>query len=105
MPLRHYKNNRGEAYGARGSQNGEGKETVDKAAERERQKQARDTVKATHLSRKGNKQVSRAVSSENKRHNYSGGALAVEQACECALSLPPKLTSRWRNIMLPTKFK
>jgi hypothetical protein len=82
-----------------------GMETADKAAERERQKQARDFIKASYLCRKVSRQKSRATSSEDKRQNCSGGAPTVEQTFERTLSLPPKLTSRLCNIMLPSELK
>ncbi|KAH6511581.1 hypothetical protein HBI81_243380 [Parastagonospora nodorum] len=81
------------------------KEKAEKQAERERQKQQRNAEKAIQLSQRGKRKASQAVSSKEKRQKCSGGGAAAEQAIARSPSPPPKVTSRGRNVKLPSKFK
>ncbi|KAH4914299.1 hypothetical protein HBI79_242250 [Parastagonospora nodorum] len=81
------------------------KEKAKKQAERERQKQQRNAEKAIQLSQRGKRKASQAVSSKEKRQKRSGGNAAAEQAVARPQAPPPKVTSRGRNVKLPSKFK
>ncbi|KAI1508325.1 DUF1682 multi-domain protein [Pyrenophora tritici-repentis] len=81
------------------------KEKAEKQAERERQKQQRNAEKAIQLSQRGKRKASQAVSSKEKRQKRSGSDAAAGQAVARSPSPPPKVTSRGRNVKLPSKFK
>ncbi|KAH5621133.1 hypothetical protein HBI60_254160 [Parastagonospora nodorum] len=81
------------------------KEKAEEQAERERQKQQRNAEKAIQLSQRGKRKALQAVSSKEKRQKRSGGDAAAEQAVARSPSPPPKVTSRGRNVKLPSKFK
>jgi len=80
-------------------------ERAEKAAERARQKEERDAAKAIQLPQKGKRRASAAISSSNKRQKRVGAARAGAQVQEEPPAPPPKLTSRGRNVNLPSKYR
>ncbi|KAF1364944.1 hypothetical protein EJ07DRAFT_97132, partial [Lizonia empirigonia] len=81
------------------------KEKAEKAAQRERQKQERDAAKAIQLSQRGERQASQAASSSNKRQKRIGGQVGSAQVQDELSAPPPRITSRGRNVNLPSKFR
>jgi hypothetical protein len=81
------------------------KERAEKAAERQHQKDERDRAKALQLSQKGKRKASQVSSASNKRQKRVGAARAGTQVQEEPPAPPPKLTSRGRNVNLPSKYR
>jgi hypothetical protein len=81
------------------------KEKADKAAERQRQKEERDSAKALQLSQKGKRKASRLASSKDKRQRRVGDASQSDQVGGLSSALPPRVTTRGRNVKLPQKFR
>ncbi|KAI1680344.1 histone H3 [Pyrenophora tritici-repentis] len=80
-------------------------ERAEKAAERARQKEERDAAKAIQLPQKGKRRASAATSSNNKRQKRVEAARAGAQVQEEPPAPPSKLTSRGRNVNLPSKYR
>ena len=80
-------------------------EKAAKAAERARQKEDRDAAKAIQLSQKGKRKASRAPISSSKRSKPSSVAPAAAEVETAASAAPRKVTSRGRNIKLPSKYR
>ncbi|KAI1508829.1 hypothetical protein Ptr86124_012128 [Pyrenophora tritici-repentis] len=76
-----------------------------KEAERARQKEERDAAKAIQLPQKGKRRASAATSSNNKRQKRVEAARAGAQVQEEPPAPPSKLTSRGRNVNLPSKYR
>jgi hypothetical protein len=81
------------------------KEKADKAAERQRQKEERDSAKALQSSQKGKRKASRLASPKNKRQRRVGDALQSDQVLVQSSAPPPKITTRGRNVHLPQKYR
>ncbi|KAH3991532.1 hypothetical protein HBI56_220310 [Parastagonospora nodorum] len=81
------------------------KEKAEKQAEREHQKQQRNAEKAIQLSQRGKRKASQAVSSKEKRQKRVGDAAGSIQVPPAPSPPPPRVTSRGRNVKLPSKFK
>jgi hypothetical protein len=81
------------------------KEKADKAAERQRQKEERESTRALQLSQKRKRQASGPASSKVKRQRYVGDALQFDQVGGPSSAPPPKVTTRGRNVKLPQKFR
>jgi hypothetical protein len=80
-------------------------ERAEKAAKRARQKEERDAAKALQLSQKGKRKASQVSSASNKRQKRVRAAPAGAQVQEEPPAPPPKLTSRGRNVNLPSKYR
>jgi hypothetical protein len=80
------------------------KERAEKAAKRQRQKDERDRAKALQSSQKGKKRALQGVSSSIKRQKRDLNEPAGARPREEPSAAPPKLTSRGRNIKLPSKY-
>jgi hypothetical protein len=78
---------------------------AEKAAERERQKQARDSAKAIQLSQKGKTKASQALSTKNKRQKQGGGGAATAEGESACIEPPPKVTSRGRSMRVSQIFR
>jgi hypothetical protein len=81
------------------------KERAKQALERQRLKEERDSAKALQLTQKGKVQASQAILPSNKRQKRSAGDAATRVVLERSPSPPAKVTSRGRNINLPSKFR
>ncbi|KAH4900865.1 hypothetical protein HBI80_150040 [Parastagonospora nodorum] len=81
------------------------KEKAEKQAERERQKQQRNAEKAIQLSQRGKRKASQAVSSKEKRQKRVVDEIAAAQVQPAPSPPPTQVTSRGRNVKLPSKFR
>jgi hypothetical protein len=81
------------------------KEKADKAAERQRQKEKRDSARALQSSQKSKRQASRPASSKDKRQRRVGDASQSDQVLDQSSALPPKVTTRGRDLHLPHKHR
>jgi hypothetical protein len=81
------------------------KEKAEKAAERARKKEAQTTKKASKKPQTTKRKLSQAPIPAPKRHKRSVVGAAHGAAPERAPSPPLKITSRGRNVHLPSKFR
>ena len=81
------------------------KERAEKAAEKQHQKEMRDSAKALQLSQLGKRKASKSSLTPNKRRKQMGGAGASVVAVVEPSALPTRVTSRGRNVSLPSKFR
>jgi hypothetical protein len=79
-------------------------ERAEKAAERARKVEAQHQKKAIQQAQKRKRPALQAISSSNKRRKRAGAAHAGVQARDEPSAAPPKVTSRGRNIKLPSKY-
>ena len=81
------------------------KKKAEQAAEKQRQKEARNAAKAIQLSQKGKRKASTVPIQKQKRQKRAGDDAGGDIDAEVPPTPPPITTSRGRNIKLPSKFK
>lgn len=81
------------------------KEKADKAATRAAKIHTQNTKKAIQNSQKGKRKTSQASSSNNKRQKRVRGGGDTAEVQMVPLPAPAKVTSRGRNVNLPSKFR
>jgi hypothetical protein len=80
-------------------------ERAEKAAERARKVEAQHQKKAIQQAQKRKQSASQETTLSNKRQKRLGSDRAVAQVQDEPFALPPKITSRGRNVNLPSKFR
>jgi hypothetical protein len=81
------------------------KEKAQKAAEKARNIEARNTQKAIQQAQKGKRKALQASSTKNKRQKQGGGGAATAEGGGASIEPPPKVTSRGRSVRVPQKFR
>jgi hypothetical protein len=79
-------------------------EKAKKAAEVQRQRDARNTANAIKLSQKGKHKASKAILGSNKHRKRVNNAGDAKEIPEAPSAAPPITTRRGRNIKLPSKY-
>jgi hypothetical protein len=74
------------------------------AAEKRRQKEARDAQKALQLSQRGNRTASEPAIRDKKRVQRAGGAAAGATVGASSAGTPTVISSRGRHINLPKRY-
>jgi hypothetical protein len=80
------------------------REKAKKAAERERHKADKEAAKSCQATQKLKRKAPQVPYFKNKRQKQSRGSASKVTVPEAKLSPPPRITSRGRNVTLPSKF-
>ncbi|KAF1937533.1 hypothetical protein EJ02DRAFT_313301, partial [Clathrospora elynae] len=81
------------------------KEKEKKAAEKQRQKAEKEATKSGQAAQQLKRKAPQSVPPKNKRQKQSGGSALKVAVPEATSSPLPRITSRGRNITLPSKFR
>ena len=81
------------------------REKAKKAAEKERQKADKEAAKSCQVAQQPKRKAPQVPYPKNKRQKQSGGGASKVAVPEGEPPPPPRITSRGRNVTLPSKFR